>query len=173
MKKFILLSGLLLLFALFFTCEKPQTNKNSSQNEIFNPDANAKLDIQQAIQKANLENKNVLLMFGGNWCPWSHRLYTLFSQNDSVKTTLDSNYVVVLVDLGRRNKNMDIDSLYGQPNKLGFPALVVLDGAGQQIHTQETGALELTEENVKGHDPQKVIAFLRKWRPTELSKIFY
>ncbi|MBN2088182.1 thioredoxin family protein [candidate division KSB1 bacterium] len=169
MKKVILLPGsILLFFVLFLNCAKQYTEKSVTPNEIFNPDANVKLAIQQAIQKAELENKNILLMFGANWCPWCHRLYTLFNQNDSVKTALDSNYILVLVDLGRRNKNMDIDSLYGQPNKLGFPALVVLNKTGQQIHTQETGALELTGENVKGHDSQKVIAFLRKWRPTEL-----
>ncbi len=164
MKKLILLIGSFLALLVFFVnCEK-QTVEKSTTPEIFNPNADAKLEIQQAIQKAKLENKNILLMFGANWCPWCHRLHALFQQNDSVKTTLDSNFVLVLIDLGRRNKNMDVDSLYGQPNKLGLPALVVLDNTGQPIHTQETGALELSGENLKGHDPQKVIAFLRKWR---------
>lgn len=163
-----MISYSLAFWALFLNCNNSDTQEINTSDEIFNPHANVKLEIQQAILKASLENKNILLMFGANWCPWCHRLYKLFQQNDSIKTALDSNFILVLVDLGRRNKNMDIDSLYGHPNKLGLPALVVLDKTGQQIHIQETGALELSGEKVMGHDPRKVIDFLRKWRTTKL-----
>jgi len=73
-----------------------------------------------------------------------------------------------MVDLGRRDKNMDVDSLYGQPNKLGIPALVVLDQNGNQLCLQETGSMEMPKEQGKGHVPAKVLNFLRQWKPPQV-----
>jgi hypothetical protein len=41
----------------------------------------------------------------------------------------------------------------------GYPHLFVLESDGSLVHSQETGALE----KGKGHDPDKVMAFLKKW----------
>lgn len=37
--------------------------------KIYNPDANAKKDIENVIAKAKKEGKHVLIQVGGNWCP--------------------------------------------------------------------------------------------------------
>ena len=52
----------------------------------------------------------------------------------------------------------------GNPEKLGFPVLVVLSPALEVIHTQESGSLESGSSETVGHDPEKVLAFLRQWR---------
>jgi len=62
---------------------------------------------------------------------------------------------------------MDIDAAYGSPNKFGIPVIVVLDKNGKQLHTQETGSLEFPKDSSKkGHDPEKVMKFLRQWAPS-------
>lgn len=53
----------------------------------------------------------------------------------------------------------------GHPEKLGFPALVVLSPSLEVLHSQETSALE-AEGGAVAHDPAKVLAFLREWAPT-------
>jgi len=131
---------------------------------VYDSTANAELDIQNAIKAAKAENKRVLLMFGANWCPWCQRLHHLIETNAQVNRYLHEHYELVLVDLGKRDRNMQIDKRYGSPNKLGIPAFVVLDSNGKQIHTQETGALEYPKGSTKkGHDPDKVMRFLRQW----------
>jgi len=72
---------------------------------------------------------------------------------------------LVLIDIGKRDHNMDIDAQFGEPNKLGLPALVVLDQDGSLIVKQETGSFEYSKEHdSKGHDPEKLIDFLNKWK---------
>ena len=64
----------------------------------------------------------------------------------------------------KEDHNMEIDARYGEPNKLGIPAIVVLDKDGTQLFTQETGSLAFPEDHAqKGHDPVKVMLFLEKW----------
>lgn len=128
----------------------------------YDEDADANVDIERAVAAAGASNKHVLLMFGGNWCVWCRRLDHVFANNPAVRTELSANYELVHVDTGARNtgKNSDINDRYGDPTQHGFPVLVVLDGQGEQVTTQETGSLE----DGPRHDPDKVLAFLRRAR---------
>ena len=104
-------------------------------------------------------------MFGANWCIWCRRLDHTFATDDGVAAALKQNYVLVLIDSNWRNgmtRNHDINLRYGNPLKEGLPVLVVLDPAGTQLTTQETGALE---DGKSAHDPAKVTAFLTRWAP--------
>ena len=147
-------------------CEKK--SESALAEQIFSPNVNVKAEIDTALLNAKKENKHVLLMFGANWCPWCHRLHKLFQEDETIKSELAQHYILVMVDLGRRDKNMDVDSLYGQPNKLGIPALVVLDQNGNQLCLQETGSMEMPKEQGKGHVPAKVLNFLRQWKPPQM-----
>ncbi|MFZ0389325.1 MAG: thioredoxin family protein [Calditrichia bacterium] len=129
----------------------------------YDESANAREEITAAVQKAQENNQHVLLVFGANWCPWCRALHNLFTENKQIRQLLDTNFQVVLVDIGRKDKNMDVDSLYGNPVKMGVPALVVLNSAGEQVALQETGSLEWQNTGEKGHDPKKVAAFLMKF----------
>jgi thioredoxin-related protein len=164
----LLISAFLLSF-LMANCRRTTEAKKENWVEfknIYHADADARQDIANAIRLAHQANKRVLLIFGANWCPWCQALHHLFDENSEIREFLSQNYEVVLVDLGKRDRNMEIDELYGKPNKLGLPAIVVLDKDGKQIHTQETGSLEYAKEHPqKGHDPTKVMQFLKGWAP--------
>ncbi|EDY80454.1 hypothetical protein VDG1235_68 [Verrucomicrobiia bacterium DG1235] len=114
--------------------------------------------IKAALEIAKAEDKRVLLQFGANWCVWCHRLHELYQSDSEVKTKLDSDYVLVLVDVNKGN-NAEVNERYGKPTQHGLPVIVILDSDGAQLVTQETGALE----SGQGHDPAKVMAFLEKW----------
>jgi thiol:disulfide interchange protein len=133
--------------------------------DIYDPKADGKAQISAALATAAAEHKNVLLMFGANWCVWCHRLHTTFATNAEIARVLRANYEVVLIDINTRKgeaRNAQVDARYGNPTKHGLPVLVVLDAAGNQLTTQDTGALE---DGKNAHDPQKILAFLEKWRP--------
>jgi thioredoxin-related protein len=132
--------------------------------DIFDPKSDGTTQIISALTQARAEHKNVLLMFGANWCVWCHRLKHTMDTDATVARTLDSNYVLVLIDVNMRHgfkRNTDVNDRYGNPIHEGLPVLVVLDGKGKQLFTQESGALEEGE----GHSPAKVTAFLQKWAP--------
>jgi len=67
------------------------------------------------------------------------------------------------VNYSKENKNEAVMARLGNPEKLGFPVLVVLSSALEVIHTQESGSLESGSPGAIGHDPEKVLAFLRAW----------
>ena len=126
---------------------------------IYNPAASAKQDIKAAVNKARKEHKKVFIQVGGNWCIWCIRFHDLMDHNDSLKKIMDENYVTVHLNYSKENKNEQILEELGHPQQFGFPVFVILDSKGKRIHTQNSGDLE----EGKGHSPQKVALFLRKW----------
>src|SRR5690349_6725236 len=117
--------------------DAPKTPRPS----IYDEAASGSKQIEEALAKAKKENKHVLLQFGANWCGWCHKLHGLFQSDKAIAEQLKGGYVVVMVDVNNGH-NQDIDVKYGHPMQFGLPAIVVLDGAGQQLTTQDTGKLE-------------------------------
>ncbi len=137
--------------------------------KIYNPLADAKHDLHQAIQQANLENKHVLVQIGGNWCPWCMRLHHFFETNSVIDSILKADYVRVRINYSKENKNTEIIEMLGYPQRFGFPVLVILDGNGNRLHTQNTGYLEFG----KSYDEEKVKQFLLGWNKSALDPSHY
>lgn len=161
----------LLFLSLIVGCQRKEKPAAVQQSEtIYDETADPRQDIQTAVQKAQKEGKHVLLMFGGNWCPWCHRLHHVFETDKTVREFLHVNYVRLLVNVSadRDKRDTALNEAYGNPFQHGFPVLVVLDGQGNRLWIQETGSLEkiVQEGEEKGHDPQKVLAFLKEWAPS-------
>jgi len=131
---------------------------------IYHPEADAKADIANAVQKAKKEGKNVLLQLGGNWCSWCILFDKLVNSTDSLKTFRDQNYVMLHVNYSPENKNEAVFASLGYPQRFGFPVFVVLDGDGKRLHTQNSAYLE----QGKGHDPKKVYEFFEQWAPAAI-----
>jgi thioredoxin-related protein len=151
----LLLAATLLLLAGML----PAASQPEIRPAIYDPAADVKGQIAAAVKTAGAENRNILLMFGGNWCPWCHRLHELFQADARIKKILAERYILLLVDVGEKPGeplNRDLVDLY-RVKDFGYPALAVLDKTGRLLCTQSTGVLEKD----KGHDPVKVLAFLR------------
>lgn len=159
MRKLLFLFLSITLATGLFGAEYPKFGE-----DIYDTKADANVLIADALTTAKQEHKNILLMFGANWCIWCHRLHTTLETNAEVSAALTKNFVLVMVDVNTRNgvkRNADVNERYGNPIQHGLPVLVVLDADGKQLTTQETGALEEGD----GHSPAKVLAFLQKWAP--------
>jgi thioredoxin-related protein len=127
--------------------------------EKFDPKRDAAKDIRDAVHEAKQSGKRVFLDVGGEWCIWCHRLDTLFATHPDIDQFLHKNFVVVKVNYSKENKNEKLLSKY--PRIPGYPHIFILDNDGTLLHSQDTGDLE----SGKGHDPQKVLAFLKDWAP--------
>lgn len=128
----------------------------------YDESADANADIARALASASAEGKRVIVVFGGNWCPWCRRLEHTFRNEPRVRDALAAGFHVVHVDTGARRsgRNAAINERYGNPMRNGLPVLVVLNADGTVHLTQETGALEQGNH----HDPAKVLAFLDRAR---------
>lgn len=80
-----------------------------------------------------------------------------------MRRELERSYEVVHLNYSKENRNEAVMERLGNPEKLGFPVLVVLSPTLAVVHTQESGSLEGGSPGSVGHDPEKVIAFLRAW----------
>ncbi len=95
----------LLIFTLFVFFALPQF-ANAQKEKPYNPKADAEKEINIAVKKAAENNKHVLLVIGGNWCPWCLKINQYFKTNEAVKSFLEKNYEVVKVNYSKEVKNM-------------------------------------------------------------------
>jgi thioredoxin 1 len=137
-----------------------QMHYQMAATDLYPATANAQQDIRQAVLKASAEHKNVLLVFGGNWCVDCH-LLDLYFHDPGNASLLAANYVLVDVNIGEYDKNLDLARKYGIPLGKGVPALVVLDGGGHVLYAQRNAEFE----NMRVQDASAVTAFLLKWKP--------
>jgi thiol:disulfide interchange protein len=145
--------------------DEPAAQVQAGKPAIYDTAADAKVQIAAALTKAKRENQRVLVMFGGNWCSWCHKLHELFRKDRTIAKALLYEYQLVLVDIGKHDKHTDVAAGYGADlKKAGVPFLTVLDADGKVLANQETGALEAGDR----HDPKLVSAFLGKWRAEPL-----
>ena len=142
---------------------------STQERPLYDPEADATADIENAVSKAKREGKHVLLQIGGNWCPWCIRLHEYYTSNQEIKDLMDAHYVTVLVNYSKENRNIDVLHDLGFPQRFGFPVLVVLDPQGNRLHTQDTGLLE----SGGTYDQKKLMSFFRNWTPQAINPDSY
>ena len=76
---------------------------------------------------------------------------------------VERRFVVVHVNYSKENKNPAVLARLGNPDKLGFPVLVVLSPKLELVHVQETGSFETGDSGKPGYDPARLVAFARAW----------
>ncbi|HEX7873490.1 MAG TPA: thioredoxin family protein [Sphingobium sp.] len=91
-------------------------------------DEKADADKQVAAAKAlaKKQNKKLLIDLGGNWCP-DCRVFAGVLKLPDVKAFVARHYVVVTVDVGRMDKNLQIPGHYGVDKVKGVPAILIVD----------------------------------------------
>jgi protein disulfide-isomerase len=94
------------------------------QPSPYDETAIASVSINSALLEAKATNKDVLLIFGANWCKDCVELdRSLKAQSAAL---MKKKFVVVKVDVGNFDKNLDIANAYGNPIKKGIPAAVLM-----------------------------------------------
>jgi thioredoxin 1 len=126
---------------------------------IYPDGAQAERDIASAMATAAREKKRVLLDFGGNWCG-DCQVLEIYFHDATNRSLLEQNYVLVPVNIGRYDENLDIAARYGVPVAKGVPALAVLDPSGQLVYSQRNGEFEAMGRM----DSASVTAFLLQWK---------
>ena len=116
----------------------------------YDESANAEIDLAYAITEANKVNKHVLIEMGANWCHYCITLGRYFQRKD-IKVWLDERFIVVAVDVGEWDKNLEIAERYGNPISEGIPSLVVLDSKGVMQFATLAGELA-TARKMSGDD---------------------
>jgi thioredoxin 1 len=127
--------------------------------DIYPAPAQAKADLSAALATAAATHKRVILDFGGNWCTDCHVL-DLYFHDSANKPLLEANYILVHVNIGRRDENLDIAERYQIPLNKGVPALAILSDRGELLYSQKTGEFEA----MRGMQSAAVTEFLLHWK---------
>ncbi len=127
---------------------------------IYNENADAHAEIRDALATAAREHKRVILDFGGNWCGDCQVLDIYFRQQPNADL-LSAGFILVDIDIGHYDHNIDIAEKYEVPLQRGVPALAVLDAHGRLLYSQKTGEFE----KMRHMDPSSVTSFLNQWKP--------
>lgn len=127
----------------------------------YDPQRDPAEDLEQAVERARLTNKRILLEVGGEWCSWCHALDRFIHSNTRVADQLREDYLIVKVNYSEDNENAAFLSQY--PEIPGYPHIFVLDRDGTFLHSQGTGELEQD----KSYSEEAFVAFLNTWAPPE------
>jgi len=153
--------------------------QNKSEGvHIYNPKANAKVEIAAAVAKAAKENKHVLVQVGGNWCPWCIAFHNLVDTTATLKQFINKNFETVLVNYSKENKNESVLASLGNPQRFGYPVFVILNGNGKVLHIENSAYLETEDIDANGkkkvgHDVKKITSFLKGWTKTAVDPATY
>jgi thiol-disulfide isomerase/thioredoxin len=123
----------------------------------FNETADAHADVALALSRAAATHKYVLLDFGGNWCP-DCRVTSGVLEMKEVQPWIARNFIVVPIDVGRMNKNLDIAEAYGQKIH-AVPTIVILDASGKILNAGNPTALS----DARSMTPQAIVDTLNGW----------
>jgi thioredoxin 1 len=160
----VLAACTLIAAALLTACNSSEVPETSAPeafqvHQIYNPNADAAAEIRQAVTEAAQQHKRVLLDFGGNWCGDCQILDYYFHQQPNA-ALIAQHYILVDVDVGQMDHNMNIAARYDMPLKHGVPALAVLNTQGKVVYSQTNGQFAAMGRV----DPTLVTEFLERWK---------
>jgi thiol-disulfide isomerase/thioredoxin len=127
--------------------------------DIYDEKANADADVARAFARAKKSGKRVLLDLGGDWCP-DCIVLSNFMKLPEIKRFVDTYYDVVLVDVGRFNKNLHIPARLGFTEKLrGVPAVLIFTPDRKLVNRGDI----FTTANARGMTPQGLADYLARY----------
>lgn len=127
----------------------------------YDETANADAQLARALAKAKASHRRVLIDLGGNWCG-DCRILSATMELPEMKAFIDRHFVVVVVDIGRMDKNLQIPARYGVTDQIeGVPALLVVDPvSGKQL----VGRAQIADlADARHMQPQALADWLARW----------
>jgi thiol:disulfide interchange protein len=132
-----------------------------SNRQIYPDPSQAKADISAALKVAAQTHKRVLLDFGGDWCG-DCQVLNIYLHDEKNLPLLESGFVLVHVNVGHLDANLDIASKYQVPVQRGVPLIAVLSDKGALLYAQKIGEGEALSRNTES---SSVTRFLARWKP--------
>lgn len=126
----------------------------------YDEKADADKVVAAAKAKARKQGKILIVDLGGNWCP-DCRILAGAVELPEMKAFIDKHFVMVTVDVGRFDKNLQVPAHYGITQRLeGVPALLVIDPRTDRLLDEgKVAALS----DARHMSPQALAEWLAQW----------
>ena len=132
--------------------------------KVYNEQINPLEQIDQAVAQAQAEGKFVICQVGGNWCPWCLRFADFITNDSTISSIIEQNFVYIHVNYHPRKAtewSAAMMKRLNNPARFNFPVFVVLDEQGNVLHIQDSSFLE----EGPGYNKEKVLRFFQNWTP--------
>jgi protein disulfide-isomerase len=106
----------------------------------YNEQADAKLDIKQALKQAATTQTPIIIVFGANWCGDCKMLDTAMKTGASAPL-LTRDFQIVKVNIGHWDRNYDVAKTYGVPLEKGIPAVAIISAKNEVLYVTREGEL--------------------------------
>jgi thiol:disulfide interchange protein len=143
----------------------PRITSISSIDQLWVPDRpfhesiSADAAVDAALAQARAEHKLVLINLGANWCADCRILAGVMALRD-LKPFVELHYVVVDVDVGRINRNLQIPARFGLTGRPeAVPCILIVNPDGRLLDRDHVEALE----DMRALTPQAVADWLAQW----------
>jgi thiol:disulfide interchange protein len=133
---------------------------NSASRDVFPGPSQARADLAAALKTAAATHRRILLDFGGNWCG-DCQVLDFYMHDSKNQPLIEASFVVVHINIGRYDANLDLAEKYGVPLNKGVPALAVLSERGALLYSQKNGEFEA----MRSMESSALTEFLVQWRP--------
>lgn len=130
--------------------------------QVYPDPAQAKADLAAALKTAAATHRRILVDFGGNWCG-DCQVLDIYFHDPANLPILEANFVLVHINVGHMDENVDIAQKYGIPLEKGVPALAVLTESGKLLYSQRNGQFEA----MRRMESSSVTEFLVQWKPVK------
>ncbi len=125
----------------------------------YDETANADAAVTAAFAAAKAAHKRVLIDLGGNWCADCRILAGVMALPE-MRRFLEAHYVVVSVDVGRFNRNLQVAARFGITQRLeGVPSVLIADSGGTLVNRDHIAALA----DARSMTPQAIADWLAEW----------
>jgi thiol-disulfide isomerase/thioredoxin len=128
----------------------------------YDEKANADAAVASATARAKRSGKLLLIDLGGNWC-LDCRILSGVMETQPLTAWMDKHFEIVSVDVGRFDKNQQIQKSFGIRGRLeGVPALLIVNPrTGKLVNEGHVTALA----DARSLTPQALADWLAGWAP--------
>jgi len=124
---------------------------------IFDSSINFETTLNKALEEAVKHNKKVIIEYGGDWCIWSERMYSVLEKK-KFKNFLNEHFIFVRCFIGRECEN-SFPAHIEMPEFDSVPFFSLLNQEGEFIFHQNTEPFEI----LWFYNKRKIFEFLKEW----------
>lgn len=140
-----------------------ETEEAKDEPRPFDEARDAMADVDDALSAAALRGTRVLLVLGGNWCHDSRGLAAKFEE-PALATLIAWRFELVWVDVGRRDRNLEIAHRFGVDELLGTPTILIVAPDGTLLNADSVHDWR----DAASRPPEDIFAYIESFaRPAE------
>lgn len=125
----------------------------------YDAEADAEEVIAKARARAIRTGKRLMIDLGGNWCPDCRILAGVMALPE-LRRFIARHFELVMVDIGRYDRNMQIPARYGIDRPKGVPTLLIVEPRTDRLlNAGKTTALA----DARAMTPQAIADYIARW----------